>query len=313
MLKYAIRRTLVMIPVLLGVTVVISSLVYVAPGNPARIALGQAASPKAVAQLEAEMGLDQPPHIRYFDWLFGVLQGDLGTSIQSGRAVNTLIMERLPATLELALIALVITLLIALPLGIVSAIHQYSWIDNTSMLFAIFWLSMPSFWLGLMLIYLFAVHWQIFPVSGRQGALLSLTWWSFVLLPAIATGTRRAGLLTRLTRSAMLEVLGEEYVQTARGKGIGSRKVVMKHGVKNAMIPVVTLIGLQIPLLFSGTVIIEEVFSWPGMGRMLVRAVEQRDYPVVQGAVLVYSIIVLVSNLAVDLTYSFIDPRVEYD
>lgn len=313
MLKYAIRRTLIMIPVLLGVTVVISSLVYVAPGNPARIALGQGASPEAVAQLEAEMGLNQPPHIRYIDWLFGVLQGDLGTSIQSGRAVNTLIMERLPATLELALIAMVITLLIALPLGIVSAIHQYSWIDNTSMLFAIFWLSMPSFWLGLMLIYLFAVHWQIFPVSGRQGALLSLTWWSFMLLPAIATGTRRAGLLTRLTRSAMLEVLGEEYVQTARGKGIGSRKVVMKHGVKNAMIPVVTLIGLQVPLLFSGTVIIEEVFSWPGMGRMLVRAVEQRDYPVVQGAVLVYSVIVLASNLAVDLTYSFIDPRVEYE
>lgn len=313
MLKYVVRRLLIMIPVLFGVTVVISSLVYIAPGNPARIALGQGASPESVAQLEAEMGLNRPPHIRYVDWLFGVLQGDLGVSIQSGRPVTTLILERLPATLELALVAMVITLLIALPLGVVSAVHQYSWIDNTSMVFAIFWLSMPSFWLGLMLIYLFAVQWQIFPVSGRNGAFLSLTWWSFVLLPAIATGTRRAGLLTRLMRSSMLEILGEEYIRTARGKGIGSRAVVLTHGIKNAMIPVITLIGLQIPLIFSGTVIIEEVFSWPGMGRLLVNAVMQRDYPVVQGTVLVYSVIVLFSNFAVDIAYTYIDPRVSYE
>lgn len=313
MLKYTIRRILVLIPVLLGVTVVISSLVYIAPGNPARIALGQSASPEAVAEFERQMGLNEPPHIRYLDWLFNVVQGDLGSSVRSGRPVATLIIERLPATLELALVALVITLLIALPLGVVSAVNQYSWVDNTSMFFAIFWLSMPSFWLGLVLIYLFSVQWQIFPVSGREGVLLSITWWSFILLPAIATGTRRAGLLTRLTRSAMLEVLGKEYVKTARGKGLNSRTVILKHGVKNAMIPVVTLIGLQIPLLFSGTVIIEEVFAWPGMGRMLVDAVAQRDYPVVQGTVLVYSVIVLASNLAVDLTYSYLDPRVSYD
>lgn len=313
MLKYTIRRMLLVVPVLLGVSVVISSLVYIAPGNPARIALGRSANPEAVAALERQMGLNNPPHIRYLDWLFNVIQGDLGSSIQSGRPVATIILERLPATLELALAALVITLLIALPLGVVSAVRQYSWVDNTSMFFAIFWLSMPSFWLGLVLIYLFAVQWQIFPVSGRQGALLSITWWSFILLPAIATGTRRAGLLTRLTRSAMLEVLGEEYIKTARGKGLDSRSVILRHGVKNAMIPVVTLIGLQIPLLFSGTVIIEEVFAWPGMGRMLVRAVGQRDYPVVQSTVLVYSIIVLISNLAVDLTYSYLDPRVNYD
>ncbi len=297
----------------MGVTVVISSLVYIAPGNPARIALGEGASSEAIARLEQEMGLDQPPHIRYIDWLASALQGDLGNSIQTGRPVVLHIAERLPATLELAAVAMVITLLIALPLGVASAVHQHSWIDQGSMLFAIFWLSMPSFWLGLMLIFLFAVHWQIFPISGRAGVLLSLTWWSFVLLPAIATGTRRAGLLTRLTRSSMLEVLGEEYIRTARGKGIGSRRVVVKHGVKNAMIPVVTLIGLQIPLIFSGTVIIEEVFSWPGMGRLLVSGVFQRDYPIVQGTVLVYAVIVLFANLAVDLAYTYIDPRVSYD
>ena len=313
MLQYTIRRLLRSIPVLLGVTVVISSLVYIAPGNPARIALGEGASSEAIARLEQEMGLDQPPHIRYIDWLASALQGDLGNSIQTGRPVVLHIAERLPATLELAAVAMVITLLIALPLGVASAVHQHSWIDQGSMLFAIFWLSMPSFWLGLMLIFLFAVHWQIFPISGRAGVLLSLTWWSFVLLPAIATGTRRAGLLTRLTRSSMLEVLGEEYIRTARGKGIGSRRVVVKHGVKNAMIPVVTLIGLQIPLIFSGTVIIEEVFSWPGMGRLLVSGVFQRDYPIVQGTVLVYAVIVLFANLAVDLAYTYIDPRVSYD
>lgn len=313
MFKYIVRRLLIMIPVLFGVTVAISSLVYVAPGNPARIALGQGANSEAVAQLEREMGLNNPPHIRYFDWIVNVLQGDLGNSIQSGRPVMTLIVERLPATLELAFVAMLITILVALPLGVVSAVNQYSWVDNTSMLFAIFWLSMPSFWLGLMLIYVFSVQLNVLPVSGRDGALLSITWWSFILLPAVATGTRRAGLLTRLMRSSMLEVLNKEYIRTARGKGIGSRRVVLKHGVKNAMIPVITLIGLQIPLIFSGTVIIEEVFSWPGMGRLLVSGVSQRDYPVVQGTVLVYSVIVLFSNLLVDVAYTFIDPRVSYD
>ncbi|ELY27217.1 binding-protein-dependent transport system inner membrane protein [Natrialba magadii ATCC 43099] len=301
-----------MIPVMLGVTIVISSIVYAAPGNPARLALGDGASPEAVAQLEQEMGLDQPAHIRYFDWMAGVLQGDLGTSIQSGRAVTTLIIERLGPTLELALVAMALTVIIAIPLGVISAVRQYSWVDNTSMFFAIFWLSMPSFWLGLILIYLFAVRWQFFPVSGREGVIFTFTWWSFILLPAIATGTRRAGLLTRLMRSSMLEILNEDYIRTARGKGIGSKAVIYTHGMKNALIPVVTLIGLQVPLIFSGTVIIEVVFSWPGMGRLLVDAVLQRDYPVVQGTILVYSVIVMVANFGVDIAYTYLDPRIDY-
>ncbi|ADD07577.1 ABC-type transport system permease protein (probable substrate dipeptide/oligopeptide) (plasmid) [Natrialba magadii ATCC 43099] len=312
MLAYTVRRALQMIPVMLGVTIVISSIVYAAPGNPARLALGDGASPEAVAQLEQEMGLDQPAHIRYFDWMAGVLQGDLGTSIQSGRAVTTLIIERLGPTLELALVAMALTVIIAIPLGVISAVRQYSWVDNTSMFFAIFWLSMPSFWLGLILIYLFAVRWQFFPVSGREGVIFTFTWWSFILLPAIATGTRRAGLLTRLMRSSMLEILNEDYIRTARGKGIGSKAVIYTHGMKNALIPVVTLIGLQVPLIFSGTVIIEVVFSWPGMGRLLVDAVLQRDYPVVQGTILVYSVIVMVANFGVDIAYTYLDPRIDY-
>lgn len=312
MYKYVIRRLLMTVPVLAGVSVVISSIIYIAPGNPARLALGNAADPERVREVEREMGLHLAPHERYLDWLFNFLQGDMGTSLQTGRPVETMIFERLGPTLELAIIAMVLTLIIALPLGVISAVRQYSWVDNASMLFAIFWLSMPSFWLGLMLIYVFSVRWQFFPISGRDGALLTLTWWSYILLPAVATGTRRAGLLTRLTRSSMLDILNEDYIRTARGKGIGETAVIYTHALKNAMIPVITLIGLQIPLIFSGTVIIEVVFSWPGMGRLLVDAVLDRDYTVVQGTVMVYAVIVLFANLAVDVTYQYFDPRIDY-
>jgi peptide/nickel transport system permease protein len=312
-LQYVTRRLLVTIPVLVGVTIVISSIVYLSPGNPAQIALGQNANPEAIAQLEQEMGLNQPPHVRYVDWLAGVAQGDFGTSIRSGRPVSTMIMERLPATLELALASMALTLVIALPLGVVSAVKQYTWADNLSMVFAIFWISMPSFWLALILILLFSVQYSIFPISGRAVPAFTGAWLASLILPAVATGTRRAGLLTRLTRSSMLEVLNEDYIRTARGKGIGERAVIYTHAMKNAMIPIITLIGLQVPLIFSGAVIIETVFAWPGMGRLLVNAVLNRDYPVVQGTVLVYAVIVIAANLAVDIAYSSFDPRIEYD
>lgn len=302
-----------MIPVVIGVTVLISSIVYVSPGNPARIALGENADPEDVRALEEEMGLNKPPHLRYVGWLVDVFHGDLGESIRSGRPVSQLIWERLPATMELALASMVVTFIIALPLGVISAVRQHTWIDTVSMVFAIFWISMPSFWLALILILLFAVYWPIFPISGRTRAVFSLAWLSSLTLPAIATGTRRAGLLTRMTRSSMLDVLNEDYIRTARGKGLGERVVIHTHAMKNAMIPIITLIGLQIPLIFSGTVIIETVFAWPGMGRMLVDAVLQRDYPVVQGVVLVYSVIVIFANLLVDILYSYFDPRIQYD
>lgn len=311
--KYAIRRLLTTVPVLFGVTVVISSLVYLAPGNPAKIALGRNAPPEAINELERELGLNQPPHVRYVDWLAGVLQGNLGESLRTQREVSAMIAERIGPTLELALVAMAITLIIALPLGVISAVRQYNWVDNLSMLFAIFWLSMPSFWLALILILLFSVEMQIFAISGRQGAIFSGVWLAHITLPAFATGTRRAGLLTRLTRSSMLEILNEDYIRTARGKGLKETTVIYTHAMKNAMIPVVTLIGLQIPLIFSGTVIVETVFSWPGMGRLLVNSVLQRDYQVVQGLVLVYSVIVIAANFAVDIAYSYLDPRISYD
>jgi peptide/nickel transport system permease protein len=313
MYKYTIRRFLVTIPVLFGVSIVISSLMYIAPGNPAKIALGRNAPPEAIAELERELGLNQPPHLRYIDWVFGVLQGNLGESFRTGREVSAMIAERIVPTMELALVAMAITLIIALPLGVISAVRQYTWVDNVSMIFAIFWISMPSFWLGLILILLFSVRMDIFAISGRQGAIFSGVWLAHIALPAVATGTRRAGLLTRLTRSSMLEVLNEDYIRTARGKGLKKRTVIYTHAMKNAMIPVITILGLQIPAIFGGTVIIETVFSWPGMGRLLVNSVLKRDYEVVQGLVLVYAIIVIAANFLVDIAYSYLDPRITYD
>ncbi|MEF8801641.1 MAG: ABC transporter permease [Halolamina sp.] len=313
MLKYIARRLLVTIPVLIGVTVVISLIVYLAPGNPARIALGMNAQPEAVRELERQMGLNQPPWLRYLEWLWGVLHFDLGESVRTGRPVSAMIARRFPPTMELALASMMLTLIIALPLGVISAVRQYSWIDTSSMVFAIFWLSMPSFWLALILLLLFSVEWSIFPISGRSTPVLGATWLMSLILPAVATGTRRAGLLTRMTRSSMLEILNEDYIRTARGKGIGETAVIYTHAMKNAMIPIITLIGLQIPFIFSGSVIIETVFSWPGMGRLLVNSVLQRDYPIVQGLVLVYAVIVIFSNLLVDIAYSYFDPRIEYE
>lgn len=313
MLRYIVRRLLVMVPVLLGVSLLITSLIYLAPGDPARAALGQEADAEAVQELRTEMGLDEPMYVRYFDWASGVVQGDFGTSIVTGQPVEVMILERLPATLELSIVAMLITFAIALPLGVVSAVRQYSWMDTGSMVFAIFWLSMPSFWLGLILIFLFAVRWPIFEISGRADSFLTVEWLSYIVLPAFAIGARRAGLLTRLTRSSVLEIINEDYIRTAKGKGIGSRAVIYTHAMKNAMIPIATLVGLQIPLILSGSVIVEIVFSWPGLGRLLVNAVLRRDYPVVQGIVLVYAVIVLFANLLVDLTYTRLDPRISYD
>jgi len=313
MLRYLIRRLLTMIPVLFGVSLIVSSLIYLSPGDPARATLGNQADAEAVQQLRADLGVDDPFYVRYADWLTDLLQGDMGTSVVTGEPVVSMILERLPATLELSIVAMLITFVIALPLGVLAAVRQYSWMDTGSMIFAIFWLSMPSFWLGLILIFLFAVHWQIFPISGRADSFLTVQWLSYLVLPAFAVGARRAGLLTRLTRSSMLEIINEDYIRTAKGKGIGSKAVIYTHAMKNAMIPVVTLVGLQIPLIISGSVIVEIVFAWPGLGRLLVDSVLRRDYPVVQGIVLVYAGLVLIANLLVDISYTYLDPRIAYD
>lgn len=289
------------------------SIIYLEPASPARVALGPGADPEAVAELERQIGLDRPPYLRYIDWLGGVLQGDYGESLRSGEPVFNLIADRITPTLELVAVSMVVTLVIALPLGILSAVKQHTWVDSASMVFDLFWLSMPSFWLALVLLLLFAVRWPIFPISGRGGRILTLTGLAYLILPIITNGARRSALLLRMTRSAIVKVLHKVYIRTARGKGAKQKAIIHTYATKNAMISVITLIGLQIPTLFSMSVILEIVFAWSGMGRALVNSTLSGDYPVVQGLVLVYSVIVIASNFVVDLMNTYFDPRISYE
>lgn len=313
MTKYIIRRLLLFVPALIGVTILTSSLIYLSPGDPARLMLGPQARTEAIVQLREEMGLDKPFYIRYFDWMSKVFRGNLGRSLQRNENVGDMILNRVPATLQLAFFALIVALAIAIPTGVLSGLNPNSVFDNIARLFAVFWISMPSFWLGLVLLLIFSLNLNWLPISGQGGPMWTATGILHIILPAFALGARRVAILTRLIRSRMMEILQEDYIRTARSKGLPERLVVYRHAFRNVLIPVITVLGLQIPWLFSGSVIIEKVFAWPGMGRMLVDAVFKRDYPVVQGSILVFAIIVMALNLAVDLTYAYIDPRIKYD
>lgn len=313
MTKYIIRRLLLFVPALIGVTILTSSLIYLSPGDPARLMLGPQARTEAIVQLREEMGLDKPFYIRYFDWMSKVFRGNLGRSLQRNENVGDMILNRVPATLQLAFFALIVALAIAIPTGVLSGLYPNSVFDNIARLFAVFWISMPSFWLGLVLLLIFSLNLNWLPISGQGGPMWTATGILHIILPAFALGARRVAILTRLIRSRMMEILQEDYIRTARSKGLPERLVVYRHAFRNVLIPVITVLGLQIPWLFSGSVIIEKVFAWPGMGRMLVDAVFKRDYPVVQGSILVFAIIVMALNLTVDLTYAYIDPRIKYD
>lgn len=301
------------IPIMLGVTLIVSSILYLSPGDPARIMLGPNARPSVVKQLREDLGLDKPFHIRYFTWLGDILQGDFGVSLQRNVPVTEMIMSRLPASLELAFFAAMVAWVIALPTGIISAVKPYTIFDNISMFFALFWVSMPSFWLSIVAIIVFALWLGVFPISGYGGPFWTLSGIMHLALPAFCTGARLVAMLTRLIRSKMMDELGKDYVRTARSKGLKEYLVVMKHALRNSLIPTITVFGLQVPALFSLSIIIETVYAWPGMGRLLVDGVFKRDYPLVQGIVLMYTFIVVITNLAVDLIYGYIDPRIKYD
>jgi len=294
-----------MAPIVLGVTIVVFSILHLAPGDPTTIMLGEHATPEAIAALRERLGLDDPIPVQYFRWLSGVVRGDLGRSIYTRQPVMEMIWQRLPATLELTFTAMLLALLIAIPVGIISATKQYSTFDHAGMLGALFGISMPSFWQGLMMIYIFSFVLGWTPISGR-GTI------SHLILPAIVLGTGQAALIARLTRSSMLEVIRQDYVRTARAKGLAERLVISKHALKNALIPVVTIVALQLPVLFGGAVITETVFAWPGMGRLIVESIFVRDFPVVQAVVLITAMIVVLSNLLADILYTFLDPRVKY-
>ncbi|MCL0041437.1 ABC transporter permease, partial [Dehalococcoidia bacterium] len=288
------------------VTIITFSIMHLAPGDPARIMLGVLASDEAVAELRSALDLDRPIPVQYISWLTRVARGDFGRSIQTRRPVLQTIWSRLPATLELTFAAMILSLLIAIPAGIISATRQNSAFDYGSMAGALFGVSMANFWLGLMLMLAFGLHLGWLPISGRGGL-------SHLILPAITLGTGMAALIARLVRSSMLEVIRLDYIRTARAKGLMERSVVYKHALRNALIPVTTVVALRLPMLFSGAVVTETIFAWPGMGRLLVTAIFERDFPVVQGTVLILALIVILANLLADIAYAYIDPRIKYE
>ena len=312
MLSYIIKRLLVLIPILLGVSILTFSLVYFTPGDPARQALrqqmgGEDPSPAAVEQIREEMGLNQPLHVQYYDWLKGAVKGDLGESMVTGNPVTQEIMRVFPYTLKLSLFSMLVAIGIAVPIGIMSALKHNSIIDYLSMIGALIGVSMPNFWLALLLMLVFSIHLGIFPVYGSGGGIETL------ILPGITLGTGMAAMTTRLIRSSMLDVLMQEYTEFAKAKGLSNWEVINKHALKNAMIPVITYLGLQLGWAFEGAVIVENIFARPGIGRLLYDAVSARDFPVIQGVVLYITVVFVMVNLLIDVLYVLIDPRIKYN
>ncbi|MBQ1049039.1 ABC transporter permease [Verrucosispora sp. WMMD703] len=311
MARFVIRRLLQSAVVLLGVTLVVFLLLQLVPGDPVRVALGTRFDPQTYEALRARAGLDQPLVVQYFDYLRRALTGDLGVSFRSGRPVTAIVLERLPATLSLAVTAVVFAMAIAFPLGIVSAIRSGSLVDHAARVFSQFGVSVPDFWMGIMGILLFSGVLGWLPPSGY----VALTedpgrWASHVALPAATVGLVTASILTRFIRSSMLEVLSEDYVRTAEAKGLRTRVVVLRHVLRNALIPVVTVVAVQLASLLGGVIVIEVLFAWPGIGRLTYDAVAARDYPVLQGAVLLVAALFLLVNLLVDILYARLDPRI---
>ena len=297
------RRLLATVPLLLAVSLVVFSFIHMLPRDPAVLFLGEEATPENLARFRAKLGFDRPLVVQYGEWLGHAVRGDLGRSIRTNQPVASAIVERLPVTLRLIGMAMLISLCIALPLGIVSAVKRNSGVDLASTFFALFGFSTPNFWLGLILIYVFALVLRWLPPSGFDGT-------RSLILPAITLGTALAGLVTRQLRSGMLEVLRQDYVRTAQAKGLADRLVIGKHALKNALISVVTVIGLQIGALLGNTIITESLFALPGVGRLMIDSVFSRDFFVVQGVILFLAVGYVVANLVVDILYSYLDPRI---
>ena len=299
-----------MLIILLCVSAITFSLMHLVPGDSARIIAekkyGEEVTEQTVDLVGREMGLDRPIFIQYFSWLGGVIRGDFGESFRTGRPVWDEIMSKLPATAELALAAILVSLIIAIPVGIISAVKQYSLLDNASMVGALVGVSMPNFWLGLLLILLFSLHLEWLPVFGR-GELKHL------ILPALTLGTGMAAVTARLTRSSILEVLKQDYVRTARAKGMTEMVVMNRHVLKNSLIPVITVVGLQFGALLEGAVVVEVIFAWPGIGRLLYDSIFARDYPMIQGCVFIIAVMYVTVNLLVDISYAWLDPKIQYE
>ena len=304
MIKYIFKRLIMLIPVILVTSFLIYWAMSLTGGDPALMLAGDKATPEQVEQIREELGLNDPFPVRYANYMKGMLTGDMGKSYVTKKDVFQTFMEKLPNTLALGGAAVLIAVVVSLPLGIYTAIHQNTWKDTAGMVFALFGTSMPNFWLGLMLIIIFALKLGLLPSGGKSG-------FSSIILPAVTVGFGLAALITRTTRSSMLDVLRQDYMTTARAKGCPEKRVIYTHGLKNSLIPIITAIGLQMSLVITGSVLAETVFSWPGIGRLVYDSISKRDTPMVTGAIIMCSILMCIINLAVDLVYAFFDPRIK--
>jgi len=302
-LRFLARRLLLAIPVLLGVATLVFALLHLVPGDPVQAMLGDAASPQSVAELRGRLGLDRPLPLQYAAFVAGAARGDLGVSLRTNERVTAAIAARLPATVELALAAILVALVIAIPAGVVAAVNPDSGVDHVATTFALVGISMPNFWLGPLLAIVFSVGLGWFPVSGR-GTL------GHLVLPAITLGAPLAAVLARMTRASLIDELRELYITAARARGLPPGRVVMKHAFRNSLIPIVTVLGLQVGGVLTGAVITETIFAWPGVGRLLIQSIGFRDYPVVQGCVLFIAMTYVSVNLLTDVAYAYLDPRI---
>jgi peptide/nickel transport system permease protein len=333
MLSYTIKRILTLVPVLLGLSLIVFLMIRAIPGNPAQTILGQLATQEAVAELTKQLGLDQPWYTQYIQYIGDLITGDLGESIRTKSPISEEILPYLAATVELAFCAMIIAIFIGVNAGIVSAWFQNSWFDYIAMVLALIGVSMPIFWLGLMEQWVFAINLEWLPTSGREDVRNPVTaltniyildtllqgrtdqFWDclkHLILPSLALSTIPMAIIARITRSTMLEVMKSDFIRTARAKGLRMFWVVYKHALKNAIIPVLTVIGLQTGLLLGGAILTETIFSWPGIGRYIYEAINYRDYPVIQSGILVIALIFVTINLIVDLLYAFVDPRIKF-
>jgi peptide/nickel transport system permease protein len=334
MISYTLRRLLMLLPVLIGMSLIVFFIIRLIPGDPTKLILGQRATQEAAERLTRQLGLDQPWYIQYFSYIKGIFTGDLGTSLRTGDPIINEIWPFFIATMELSLVAMIIAIIIGMNAGIISAWFQNSWFDYTAMMIALIGISMPIFWLGLMEQWLFSIELRWLPSTGRENVrdpVTAITHFYLIdtliqgnldqfkvtlkhlILPAFALGTISMAIIARITRSSMLEVMRSDYIRTARAKGMHMFWVVYKHGLKNAFIPVLTVIGLQIGLLLGGAVLTETIFGWPGIGRYIYEAINFRDYPVIQTGILVVATFFVLINLIVDLLYAAVDPRIKYN
>jgi peptide/nickel transport system permease protein/oligopeptide transport system permease protein len=305
MIHFILKRLLLTIPTIFGVIFIVMLTIELVPGDPVELMLGEHATKEAVDNVRTALGLDKPLLTRYFLYLRNLTRGDMGRSIRENRLVSQEISDVWPATLKLTIAAMIIAIFVGVTLGIFSAVRPSSYFDTVNRVLSLFGLSMPVFWVGLVLIVVFAYWIRLFPIGGTGS-------WRHLVLPAVTLSLPSIAMISRMTRSSLLEVLKEDYIRTARAKGVSEKIVIVKHALKNALIPIVTLSGLQLGQLMGGAILTETVFAWPGLGRLMVRAIFARDYILLQGAVLVFALVFVLINLIVDISYSFLDPRVSY-